>query len=250
MQRLTSSLILLPRWQAVPDAKRLIFIRHAEGWHNKDYNEIPNYMSDGLGETEKYWDALLTPHGISQSQELARKLADDADAEKVRLVVTSPLSRAIQTATIAFNVGGPHPPFVATSLARERVWNHQCDRRRERHQLELEFPHVDFPDLATGPDEMWPHKEIEPSPFNSTAVAVRARLLLQWLWARPESTIAVCSHWVFLSTLFALPELGDTLAAELGTNFSNAEARHATLVRAPLPTGHDDEKVQVTKEEL
>ena len=43
MQRLTSSLILLPRWQAVPDAKRLIFIRHAEGWHNKDYNEIPNY---------------------------------------------------------------------------------------------------------------------------------------------------------------------------------------------------------------
>ena len=227
-------LLLLPRWPSAPsaDAKRLIIIRHAEGWHNKDYLEKPNYMADALGETEEYWDARLTPTGVEQATKLAQKLQElDADVE---LVTTSPLSRAVQTASIAFPAesgGWPmmRPPFVASSLARERVWTHQCDRRRSRDAIEREFPHVDFSEVAAGEDEMWATKETVPSQLDSDAVRARARRFLQWLWARPETVIAVCSHFVFLSHLF---ELYPDVSRAAGSNLGNADFRLVTLVRA------------------
>lgn len=238
---------LLPRWPSSglpPDAKRLIFIRHAEGWHNKDYFEKPNYMADGLGETEAYWDARLTPEGKAQSQRLAEKLESRSGPPgQTQLVAVSPLTRAIQTATIAFpsNMTTTRPQFVATSLCRERVWTHQCDRRRPRHVLESEFPHVDFGQILQGDDdEMWPHKEIEPDPFNSTAVAARGLKFLDWLWERPEQEIAIVSHWVFIRTL-----LRQFDHAELHEDFGNAEMRLVTLARV-----EDEEEATGGKEEL
>ena len=238
MQRLATNLLLLPRWvPSAPEAsKKLVFIRHAEGWHNKDYNDIPDYMARGLGETEAYWDARLTPLGEQQGRDLATRLEPEV-APQVRLVVVSPLSRAIQTAALAFPEASSRPPFLATSLCRERVWTHQCDRRRTRSELASDFPFVDFGQIADGSDEMWAHKEIDPSPMNSTAVSMRARSLLHWLWARPEKEIAVVAHWVFLRHLFGLfPE-----DSELGADFGNAEHRLATLVEAPAAAASKEE---------
>ena len=241
---------LIPRWPTVADGKRLIFIRHAEGWHNKDYYEKPNYMEDHLGETEAYWDARLTPEGEKQSWNLAQKMQWRNQAQLVELVAVSPLTRAIQTASIAFpNItvkdatGGEmqrRVPFVATSLARERVWTHQCDRRRPRHVLETEFPHVNFSEIQEGDDdEMWPHKEIDPDPFNSTAVATRGVRFLDWLWQRPEREIAIVSHWVFMRTL-----LRQFDHKELHADFGNAEMRMVTLIKdedhATGEHGHDE----------
>jgi len=244
--------LLVPRWpcggaSSVPgttttvqpgcaSAKRLIFVRHAEGWHNKDYNEKPNYMADGLGETEAYWDARLTPDGEEQSRHLSMKLQWRQQQQLLELVVVSPLSRAVQTASLALPVieNWPRPPFVATSLARERVWTHQCDRRRPRHVLEKDFPHVDFSEVADGEDEMWAVKEDAPHQLNSTACRKRGVALLDWLWKRPEKEILVCTHWVFLLHLFShYPE-----AEALSGNFSNAEMRMATLMlRSHAQTG-------------
>jgi len=233
---LAPNLLLLPRWPSMPsaDAKRLILIRHAEGWHNKDYYERPNYMADGLGETEEYWDARLTPTGVAQSAKLSRRLKDVGI--NVQLVATSPLTRAIQTASIAFPQ--PRPPFISTSLARERVWTHQCDRRRSRATLEREFPYVDFSEVADVEDDMWATKEIVPDPMNSNAVRARGRKFLQWVWERPERDIAVCSHWVFLSHLL---DLFPDINREIGTNLSNADMRLVTLVRAAPSEGEDCE---------
>ena len=236
--------LLVPRWPcgaAAPnqpnlaktkpgcaEAKRLIFVRHAEGQHNKDYNEKPNYMADRLGETSYYWDARLTPDGEEQSRTLAMKLQWRQQQQLIELVAVSPLSRAIQTASIGLPAidGWPRPPFVATSLARERVWTHQCDRRRPRAALEADFPHVDFGEIAEGEDEMWKVKEDVPHQLNSTACRERGLKLLDWLWKRPEKEIMVCTHWVFLLHLFShYPE-----AEELSGNFSNAEMRMATLM--------------------
>ena len=149
-----------------------------------------------------------------------------------QLVVVSPMTRALQTASLAF-VGNPQPaagqtplvrpPFVATSLARERVGNHTCDGRRERAELAAEFPHVDFRQVADGPDDMWEAKELEPDHMNSTACAARATRLLHWLWARPEAELAVVSHWVFL--LHLLRPFTPPGELKLG----NAEMRFVTL---------------------
>ena len=104
------------------------------------------------------------------------------------------------------------------------------NRRRARTDISAEFPHFDFSEIADGADEMWPHKETEPSPFNSSAVRVRAREMLQWIWARPESgPIAVVSHWVFLTHLLGLFNETEGLAADIG----NADMRMVTLLRAP-----------------
>ena len=111
------------------------------------------------------------------------------------------MTRTLQTASLAFpDIPEPaagraplvRPPFVATSLARERIGNHSCDGRRERVALEGEFPHVDFSEVADGADEMWEHKEVEPDGMNSTACGARAGRLLAWLWRRREGEAWRC----------------------------------------------------------
>jgi len=51
-----------------------------------------------------------------------------------QLIAVSPLTRALQTVELGFpnrsSDGAPRPRVVSTSLARERVADHQCDRRR------------------------------------------------------------------------------------------------------------------------
>jgi len=224
----------------VPEgSKRLTFIRHAEGQHNKDSREMENYFPDRLGETMTYWDAQLTPVGREQAYSLAMKLQFNQRAGLPELVAVSPLTRTLQTATIAFPDESVHPyrpPFVATSLARERISVHTCDGRRAKSVLAAEFPHVDFSEVTSEEDEMWEHKEEEPSPQDSRACSARGLRLLQWLWERPERDIAVVTHWVFLSHLFRQFPLGD-----LQRNFGNAEMRHVTLV--PVAAGaaaHDE----------
>jgi len=214
-------------------AKRLTLIRHAEALHNRDAREIPNYFADGLGYTQAYWDASLTPHGEDQARLLAGKLQWRQEKGSPQLVVVSPMTRTLQTASLAFlDIPNPasgraplrRPPFVATSLARERMGNHTCDGRRERAALAADFPHVDFSEVADGPDDMWDHKEMEPDDMDSTACAARAERLLRWLWERPESEIAVVSHWVFLSHLLR----PHALPAEF-VKIGNAEMRFVTL---------------------
>lgn len=236
-------LALIPGWpsDAPPGSKRLTLIRHAEGLHNKDHREIPTYMADGLGHTMTYWDARLTPDGEAQARGLHEKMQWRQRAGLPQLVAVSPLTRTLQTASLAFaeferGKERYRPPFVATSLARERVWTHTCDGRRERAELEREFPHVDFGEVAEGADEMWEHKEDTPRPDASDACAARAARLLRWLWARDEADIAVVTHWMFLRHLVRpFPH------AKLQANFTNAEARFVTLVPGPAAAPPRDE---------
>jgi len=84
---------------------------------------------------------------------------------------------------------------------------------------------VDFSELESEHDEMWMQKEVHPDPFNSTGCSKRAESLLRWLSARAESYIAVVTHWVFLTHLFA-----PFRHPQLLQPFDNAEMRFACLV--------------------
>ena len=238
-------LALSPGWHAdLPAAKKLVFIRHAEGWHNKDAREIPNYFKDELGLAStslKYWDAALTPEGETQCAALALRLQEQVGS--LELVAVSPMTRALQTATLAFPNASARPPFLATSLARERVWLHACDGRRPRSELQRDFAHVDFGEVTSEIDEMFELKENEPSDRNSTRCAERATRLLQWLHARPEQGIAVVSHWVFLTHLFQ-----PFAHAEFRQPFGNAEARLVTLFVPGIGKRHVGSS-QVAREE-
>ncbi len=161
---------------------------------------------------EAWADARLTDLGREQS--LAARAALAA-LPRPEVFYTSPLSRTIQTALIA---SPPGVPFVAEELIRERNGTHPCDRRRARAELAADFPEVSLAALTTEADETW-KPEREPWPL----LVARAGDFLRLLAARPERTVAMCTHNDFLQALLLeAPELKTTDPA-LRKKFGNAE---------------------------
>lgn len=185
-------------------------------WACADYFNGPHTAAE-------YIDARLTPLGQKQGIELQSRLLDlDVD-----LVVVSTLSRAIQTAEIGFSRLPIRPNFIATELCRERISSYSCDQRRSKSELVTDFPSVDLREVRTEEDEMWLQKEDQPSASDSEVATIRAGDFLEWLMRRPEKSIAVVSHWVFLQHLFREFNLTDS-ALEL-KGMGNAEVRTMAL---------------------
>ena len=222
----SSQLQLRPGEATSDDEKTIYFVRHAEGYHNKGERELPNWKSDNLGLDPKYRDARLTPAGIAQSEALNKDLRKRA-VPPPELVVVSTLSRTIQTAQTGFK-GLPGWPttFVSTELCRERISVHECDHRRTLTDLKQDFPFIDFSLVKDEDDALWTtRKENEPSEMAATLCYERADEFLTWLKARPERSIAVVAHWVFLKHVFTAHAADPALSA----NFRNAELRTAAL---------------------
>merc|ERR1711976_1158952 len=122
--------------------KALHIARHAQGTHNvqQDYRGAEQL------------DALLTPYGVQQCEALARQTRE---LTGVDLVLTSTLTRCIQTAMLGF---APHlgagKPTLALESVRETV-NFTCDRRRTIQELAAEFEWVDFSHCPNDEDSMW-----------------------------------------------------------------------------------------------
>ena len=222
----SSQLQLRPGEATSDDEKTIYFVRHAEGYHNKGERELPNWKTDQLGLDPKYRDARLTPAGIAQSEALNKDLRKRS-VPPPELVVVSTLSRTIQTAQTGFkDLPGWPTTFVGTELCRERISVHECDHRRTLTDLKKDFPFVDFSLVKDEDDALWTtRKENEPSEMAATLCYERAEDFLRWLKARPEQSIAVVAHWVFLKHMFTAHAADPALA----TNFKNAELRTAAL---------------------
>lgn len=175
---------------------------------------------------EAWADARLTDLGREQSLAARAALAALPCPE---VFYTSPLSRSIQTASIA---SPPGVPFVAEELIRERNGTHPCDRRRTRAELAADFPAVSLAALTTETDETWrPERE----PWGQ--LVARAGDFLRLLVARPERTVAACTHNDFLQALLLdAPELKTTDPA-LRKKFENAEVVPIWLAWEEAPAG-------------
>jgi broad specificity phosphatase PhoE len=166
-------------------SKTVLCIRHGESTFNAAWrvNAI-----DPL-----HFDAPLSDLGRSQVAQARSALA----GYPVEVVLTSPLTRALQTAHGLFD-GHPNAPRMEVApLLRERVEN-SCDIGRPPAALAAEFPAIDVSKL----DETWWHKEghadargicIEPVAVVQGRVArFKAELL-----ARPERVVALVGHGTF-----------------------------------------------------
>lgn len=204
-------------------SKIVHFCRHAQAYHNINhtYRNIQNL------------DARLTTAGMVQCQSLAGRISK-AEVnrepylhhlrENVELIVTSPLTRCIQTTLHSFEPvlnrkgGKPPPPVLAHDLIRETV-NYICDRRRTRSEIQRDFtcpttqrPLVDLSHVATEHDDIWERYEkrlgndesytMHRESAELHVVADRARDFLTWLAQRPEKHVLVCSHAAFLRCLW------------------------------------------------
>lgn len=244
--------------------KTVHFIRHGEGYHNVAGHADPELYRD-----EDYFDAHLTELGWRQAHALGHHI--HKTKLKVDLVVTSTLTRSIETAVGAFalaqwqaDVGGvplmvaqsedkgrvtAHPAmaadgvpkFVSTELCREHLGVHPCDRRRSRTFLRDTFPGVDFGEVEDEEDVQWSptHRETHDE------ITSRGRAFMQWLYSRPEQHIAVVSHSSLLRhTLasYADVEAPSDVQQHLLQYFENCEMRSMVLTdaaRPPADTGRD-----------
>eukprot|EP00934_Nitzschia_sp_Nitz4_P006901 Nitzschia sp. Nitz4//scaffold28_size193895//167637//168533//NITZ4_PGAM//-1//CDS//3329546075//6891//frame0 len=187
--------------------KRVHLLRHAQGTHNvnDDY-----YMLD----------APLTSLGKQQCQQLAGREQPLLHTPESACVVTSPLSRCVETAQLSLqHYNASHDiPFVAVEDWRESV-NFPADQRRPIPQIQQQFPFLqthhlkdDAVDHPTGDsiDPLWHdyrqrfgsdwdrHMESGELYRMATVRGVRA---LQALQARPESELVVSTHSAFLRCL-------------------------------------------------
>ena len=177
--------------------KLLHIVRHAEGFHNTERKHV----------AERSHDARLTPNGEAQCAALRAALGElAAFSSPSLLVVASPLTRTLQTASLCF----PGARIVALEEVRETC-NFRCDGRRNLELIRPEFPHVDFSKLrrrrrrAVGALRGAPRARAdayrghrEPDLPGLAARAARARA---WLAARPEPMIVVVTHCAFLQAV-------------------------------------------------
>lgn len=195
--------------------KRLHLIRHGVTHMNMYLSKNP-YGSAGFRDPLDF-DTKLTPRGVEQARSLSRQTAElvspsSSSSSSSFAVVVSPLTRALQTATLAFpflvdesrNSSAKTATMVSLALARERVWL-SSDVGRPRSVLASDFPHVCFDDLPSC-DSPWWHGgaeaakgriELEPAgSFRRRVAQLREALL-----SRPEDEVVLVSHAGVLEAL-------------------------------------------------
>lgn len=167
------------------NSTRIICIRHGESTFNAHH--------EATGRDPGHIDARLSERGHRQV-EAARK-----DMQKIpfELVVTSPLTRALQTTAGLFS-GHPSKPTLLVEVLHRECQESSCDVGRAASVLAKEFPDFRVDHLP----EIWWHAEdgdgaqgfpTEPRRLFDQRVAG----FREWLRARPETTIAVVGHCTF-----------------------------------------------------
>lgn len=213
--------------------KKVVFIRHG-CTHMNEYLSSNPFGSPGFTDVfvqdkELYRDSPLSPLGVRQAKSLARRLADSNCPEygnllnELDLIVVSPLTRAIQTLEIGLlphiqpsisddsKQDRPAVPIVALPHAAERLYL-ISDVGKPRQKLHEQYGHiVDFHHEGFDEEEWWfrhdnVKKYVEWRPTTQSQKYAcpgepdewfdsRMIKLYKWLGDRPESTIAVVSHW-------------------------------------------------------
>lgn len=178
-------------------AKVVYMIRHGQATHNLP---TPSALSR--------LDPPLTALGVQQAATLSGRLAEEmAHGMKIDLVVSSPLSRALNTSTIVlFPEGQANSgllskavPMVCAEECRETIGLFPCDKRVNTAELQERYHLFDFSMLSSDSDPLWtPRRE------SSDEEKDRARLFLRWVFSRSETHVAVFTHGGFTQSLLSV----------------------------------------------
>ena len=165
-------------------------IRHGQSTFNAHWEQ-------GGGVDPLHFDAVLSDLGQQQVKAAAAAVRD----VPYELVVTSPLTRAIQTTLGLFADHPAAPKIQVECLHRERL-DSSCDVGRSPALLRSEFPALTFDHL----EEVWWHRDGEPDERGivvepDAVLTDRVQFFRNWLLERPERVIAVVGHGTFFYRL-------------------------------------------------
>ena len=170
--------------------QRLYVLRDGESQFNEAY--------DATGGDPGIPDAGLTERGRKQ----ASAAGEEIRRVSPQLVVTSPYTRAIDTALAV--LPAPKTPLHVKPLVRERVGD-ACDIGTPASRLADAYPHLDFAHL----EEVWWSTD---GPTDERGIPIEARERVNervrqfraWLATRDESSVLVVSHRGFIHGLAGL----------------------------------------------
>lgn len=145
------------------DIYRLVVVgRHGQGVHNiaeikYGTNAWNNKWSKLNGDGVLYWgpDANLTKFGEQQAKLVQRLWSSQKHLPRPAVKYSSPLSRALKTATITFENDKVKSSIYVLENLRETIGMHTCDRRSRLSQTLERFPNVVFEPHATEEDILW-----------------------------------------------------------------------------------------------
>lgn len=157
----------------------MILMRHAE--------TVFNVVFGATRRDPGIEDPPLTPRGRDQARIAARELG----AEGVRRIITSPYSRALETAEIL--AGALKLPVSVDAMVRERM-KFTCDIGSPRSTLRQRWPAFGFDAI----DEIWWSRSEEPG----AALDARARAFCAAMAKAPDwSETLVVTHWGVVRSL-------------------------------------------------
>jgi broad specificity phosphatase PhoE len=234
--------------------KKIVFLRHGCTYMNEHLGHGPSFGAPNFSdvfeakELHKYRDSPLSETGVRQAQQLQK--SRPAFVQDLDLVVTSPLTRALQTFELGVKDHLPdHVPIVALPHAAERLYL-ISDQGRPVQELQKQFPYVDFETGFEADDdnvaggwgggESWWYQhqlDVRYAEWRPTgkgqryacpgepdhAFEERMLRLHKWLEDRPESKIAVVCHWGVIDWM-------------LGIDFDNCQWREVSFDKILPPS--------------
>lgn len=198
---------------ASPVGREILIIRHGttemnEALARKPWGS-PNFEDPGL------FDTVLSNSGKEQALELNKRLKREGFNNKIDLLCSSPLTRALQTSEIAFEglwESSQDVPRTVIPLLRERLYL-SSDVGAFKESLEAKFPLWDYSQLpANKPwwftlNEGESYTEWRPKGRYCTVgepedvFRDRMKALKTWLVEREEKCIAIVCHWAVARAL-------------------------------------------------
>eukprot|EP00435_Cladocopium_sp_Y103_P068701 s45_g32.t1 len=174
--------------------KRVCLIRHGHSEHNYSTTKRVSWLG-GLF----LRDSPLTAVGRSQASSLGDELRSDEShpLRQVEVVISSPLSRAIETSLLIFGEETP-PPRCISHLHTERCI-FRCDTGRPAEELLTKFSCLEqWEGFSQLPAEWWPKDR---SLWQEVTPTDRVDAFRRYLAQRPEVVLAVVGHAGFFGEL-------------------------------------------------
>lgn len=177
----------------------VVFLRHGVAKHNvpdPTTGEKPDICSPA------FWDPPLLDRGMQEALAVRERLVHFL--RRVDLVITSPLTRCMQTANLVFFPGAnydvPHspPPMLCVEQVREAYGIHYPDKRRDKRLLQKHWPTIHFDPSMSDLDEEWSDTSRE----TLQDVIGRVDQFMEWLVQRNEMFVFVVSHGVWIESCF------------------------------------------------
>lgn len=214
--------------------KVLRLLRHGQALHNINAERM---RAEGCSfeaflaqmKEDDALDASLTDLGREQARALGASAEGLAASASVHLVVASTLSRAIDTADLAFPVENSFDiPRVVLEDIREINGMLLNGKRRTRSELKAQYyPIWNFDHIQCEEDNPW-NKWGPERLEDDESVRARAHAALVWIWERPERDIALVAHGGIFNLLtngHPLVEVGPGV----NNRFGNCELRNCLL---------------------